>query len=162
LGDLLVVVGLGANLGDRLASLRTAAERIAEIGELRALSPVYETEAVDSPALAPPYLNAAVLLVSALGAETLMQRLLAIEAAMGRVRPTTRNAPRTIDLDLLWIDGLALATDTLTLPHPRLIERAFALGPLLDVAPDALDPTTRRPYAGLPCDRTTLRPVGAL
>ncbi len=124
---------------------------------MRASSPVYETAPVDAPP--PSYLNAALLLTSDLDPEDLMKKLLAIELAMGRVR-SERNAPRTIDLDLLWIQGLALSTDTLALPHPRLVDRPFALGPLLDVAPDARDPVTNRAYADAACDRSALRLVG--
>lgn len=120
---------------------------------------MYETDPVDAPP--PSYLNAAVLLTCGLEPEDLMKKLLGIEALMGRVR-SERNAPRTIDLDVLWIDGLALATASLVVPHPRLLERPFALAPLLDVAPDARDPLTKRAYTDVPCDRRGLRRFGTL
>ena len=83
-----------------------------------------------------------------------MRALLAIESSMGRVR-AEKNGPRTIDLDILWIEGTTLATELVTVPHPRLNERAFALAPLLEVAPAARDP---RPEARLRRDRP--RPHG--
>ena len=75
--------------------------------------------------------------------------MLAIEARLGRVR-AERWGPRVLDLDLLWIDGLAIDTPRLVVPHPRLSERAFALVPLLELVPDARDPRTGAPYAAPP------------
>ncbi len=155
-----LVVGLGSNLGDRLASLRSAVASIAGAHEVLARSRVYETDPVGGPPQ-PNYLNAAVLVRSTLEAAPFMEHLLAIETSMGRVRKEL-NGPRTIDLDMLWIDGVTIATDTLRVPHPRLVERAFALGPLLEVAPDASDPRTKHPYSALRFDRNTLRDVGQL
>ena len=147
------VIGLGANLGDRLASLRAAVARIAELGTIRARSHVYETEPVGPPQ--PRYLNAAVALETELSPDDLMRALLAIESSMGRVR-AEKNGPRTIDLDILWIERTTLATELVTVPHPRLGERAFALAPLLEVAPAARDPRTKRAYAELAFDASTL------
>jgi 2-amino-4-hydroxy-6-hydroxymethyldihydropteridine diphosphokinase len=120
------VIALGANLGDRLATLREAVRRIDALAPVRATSRVYETAPVGGPAQ-PDYLNAAIL-VEWEGTP--------IELALGRVR-SVPNAPRTLDLDILWIEGTELETDRLTVPHPRLLSRAFALRPLLDVVPDA-------------------------
>jgi 2-amino-4-hydroxy-6-hydroxymethyldihydropteridine diphosphokinase len=158
-----VVVGLGANLGDRLASLRVATSRVAELGAIRARSHVYETEPVlDSAGPPQPrYLNAAVALDTDLAPDALMKALLAIEASMGRVR-AEKNASRTIDLDVLWIEDIVCASDVLVVPHPRLAERAFALGPLLEVAPDARDPETHRAYADVAFDRSALHAFDAL
>ena len=137
-----VVVGLGANLGDRLATLREAARRIAsDVGPIEAGSRVYETAPVGPPQ--PRYLNAALLLrCPSLDLRVLLARLQSIEASLGRVR-VERWAARTIDLDILWAEGIAIDVPGLTVPHPRLRERAFAILPLLDVAPDA-------PYASPP------------
>ena len=151
----LAVVGLGANLGDRLAALRAASARIGELGVVRARSRVYETAPVDAPP--PSYFNAALAIETKLTPEELMRALLAIEASMGRVR-AEKNGPRTIDLDLLWIEGVARSSEELTVPHPRLTERAFALGPLLEVVPDARDPVSGRRYAEVALDRSSLRP----
>ncbi len=152
------VVGLGANLGDRLASLRAATARIEALGEIVARSRVYETDAVidDAAPSQPNYLNAAIAIVTTREPDALMKELLAIEASMGRVR-TEKNAARTIDLDVLWIEDLARSSDALVVPHPRLTERAFALGPLLEVAPDARDPKTHRAYEETAFDRGALK-----
>lgn len=135
-----VVIALGSNLGDREATL-LAARRALESDPDVALgdaSHVYETPPVGPPQ--PDYLNAALLVATAISPQALLDRCLAIERSLGRVR-SERWGPRTIDLDLLWADegdGVphVIATDTLTLPHPHLGERPFALAPLLDVRPD--------------------------
>ncbi len=139
-----VVVGLGANLGPCLATLRSATSSLARVADVRAVSAVYATAPVGPPQ--PDYLNAAVRLTWAGDAHALLAALLAIEVAHGRVR-TLRWGPRTLDLDILWIDGLVVSDAELDVPHPRLAERAFALLPLLDVAPDARDPRTGLPLA---------------
>ena len=137
-------VGLGANLGDRLATLRSAARALERHGVVLAVSRVYESAAVGPPQ--PDYLNAAVLLESPLAPLALLQALLGVERAHGRER-RERWGPRTLDLDLLYSPDLILATPELTLPHPELTRRAFALGPLVDVAPDARDPHSGTFYA---------------
>lgn len=149
-----VVIGLGANLGDRLGSLRAACESIAKLGTIRARSRVFETEPVGPPQ--PLFLNAAVALETKLSPSELMSALLDIERAMGRVR-TEKDAPRTIDLDLLWVEGVTLASELVTVPHPRLKHRAFALAPLLDVAPAAREPATRMAYAEIAFDASGIR-----
>jgi 2-amino-4-hydroxy-6-hydroxymethyldihydropteridine diphosphokinase len=133
------VIGLGANLGDRLGALREAATRIASFATVRALSFVYE-----SPPMGPPqphYLNAAVYVEYKGTPEGLLAQVLTVERRMGRVR-AVRWGPRTIDLDILWIEGRVVSREDLSVPHPRLTERAFALAPLHDVVPRALDPRT--------------------
>lgn len=146
-----LVIGLGSNLGDRLQHLRAAAVALGSAFELRARSAVYETAPVGPPQ--PDYLNAAVRLYASVGVEAVLETLLAIEQRGGRVRSAGgRWGARTIDLDLLWADGVVLATAALTVPHPRLTERAFALLPLLDVAPDARDPRTGAPFCPPPPD----------
>lgn len=128
-------VALGANLGNRAASLREALRRMAAVPhvEVRRISGMYETDPVgyvDQPA----FLNMAVAVATALEPEALLRELLAIEQAMGRVRDI-RFGPRIIDLDLLLYEGIRMENDTLTLPHPRMEERAFVLVPLRDVWP---------------------------
>jgi 2-amino-4-hydroxy-6-hydroxymethyldihydropteridine diphosphokinase len=151
-----VVIGLGANLGDRLGSLRAACAHIAKLGTIHARSRVYETEPIGPPQ--PVFLNAAIALETQLGADELMRALLEIEHAMGRVR-TEKDGPRTIDLDLLWIEGITIKTDSVTAPHPRLKQRAFALAPLLEVAPAAREPATRMAYAEVVFDASGIRPT---
>jgi 2-amino-4-hydroxy-6-hydroxymethyldihydropteridine diphosphokinase len=138
------VVGVGANLGDRLATMRRAVDMLGEVARVVARSRVYETAPVGGPAQ-PPFLNAAVLVTFDGSPLDLLERLLGIEASLGRVR-TERWGPRAIDLDVLWIDGVAVNEPRLVVPHPRLRERAFALRPLLDVAPAARDPLSQAPY----------------
>lgn len=118
--------------------MRSALERISAFAGVLARSRVYETKPVGGPP--PDYLNAAVLVEWTGTPLELLDRLQAIEAELGRVR-SVPNAPRTIDLDILWMEheGRVLFVDEprLVVPHPRLLERAFALRPLLDVMPGA-------------------------
>ncbi|MBX3232870.1 MAG: 2-amino-4-hydroxy-6-hydroxymethyldihydropteridine diphosphokinase [Labilithrix sp.] len=133
------VIGLGANLGDRLATMRAAVARIDAIAPVVARSRVYETAPVGGPPQ-PDYLNAAVLVEWGGEPIALLDALLAIEHELGRVR-AERNGPRTIDLDVLWMQNAnivrAVNEPRLVVPHPRLHERAFALLPFLDVVPGA-------------------------
>jgi 2-amino-4-hydroxy-6-hydroxymethyldihydropteridine diphosphokinase len=112
-------------------------------------SRVYATAPVGPPQ--PDFLNAAVLCAYEGTPESLLDALLAIEVRLGRVRGE-RWGPRTIDLDVLWIDGLVYASDRLVVPHPHLHERAFAMIPLLEVAPGAIDPRSGQPFAIPPGD----------
>lgn len=144
----LVVLGLGSNLDDRWALLRDAVRRIAEIPgvALEAIAPVYETAP-----LGPPqghYLNTAVRVETSLDLRRLLDATLTIEGALGRVRPDpVRWGPRRIDIDLLWAEHEIVSQEGLFVPHPGLPDRPFALRPLLDLVPLALDPRTGRPYA---------------
>ncbi len=129
-------VGVGANLGDREAAIREAIDRLAGTTgvELVAVSSVRETEPVgflDQPR----FLNAAAVIETELPPRELLDRLLAVERALGRTRTGPRFGPRTIDLDLLLYGDLVLAEPGLTVPHPRLHERAFVLEPLLELDP---------------------------
>jgi 2-amino-4-hydroxy-6-hydroxymethyldihydropteridine diphosphokinase len=139
-----VVIGLGSNVGDRLENLRAAMRAIAELGSLRAVSALYDTAPVGPPQAR--FLNAAIRLSSATPPNPLLAELLAIEQSLGRER-RERWGPRTIDLDILWVEGLMCADVGLTIPHPELRKRAFALLPLLDVAPAATDPRDGTEYA---------------
>jgi 2-amino-4-hydroxy-6-hydroxymethyldihydropteridine diphosphokinase len=138
-------IALGSNLGKREDSIRTAIQRLRAEPAVRliAVSPIYETAPVECPPGSPAFLNAAVLVETDLTPEELFTRLLTIERQLGRCRGE-RNAPRTIDLDLLFYDQLVLQTAELTLPHPRLAERAFVLVPLADIAPDWKHPLLHR------------------
>jgi 2-amino-4-hydroxy-6-hydroxymethyldihydropteridine diphosphokinase len=151
------VIGLGGNLGDRLANLRRAVSALRAHGNLVAASSVYETAPVGPPQ--PDYLNAAISLETTLTPRALLDALLAIERAMGRVRDV-KWGPRTIDLDVLWILGVTIEEDDLIVPHPRLTERAFALLPLLDVAPEATDPKSGVKYASLSISHEGARDTG--
>ena len=144
------VVGLGSNVGDRLGYLRGAAQRIARICHVERASHVYETAPVGGPPQAPFY-NAALLVTYEGEPLDLLAALHGVEMILGRTRTAAdvRWGPRAIDLDVLWIEGLAMESETLVVPHPRLTERAFALRPLVDVAPDAIDPISQLPYTRL-------------
>lgn len=111
-----------------------------------ARSRIYETAPVGPPQ--PDYLNAAILVECTRPLGELMTSLLFIEKGLGRER-RERWGPRTIDLDILWAEDTQLTSAHLTVPHPHLHERAFAVKPLLDVVPDATDPSTRALYADL-------------
>jgi 2-amino-4-hydroxy-6-hydroxymethyldihydropteridine diphosphokinase len=134
-------VGLGANLGDREASLRAAVERLAQTPgiEVIAVSTFRETEPVgylDQPR----FLNGAVALETELPPRALLEALLAVERSLGRTREGPRFGPRTIDLDLLAYGDETVDEPGLTVPHPRLGERAFALEPLLELDPALILP----------------------
>ena len=134
----LAAIALGANLGDRLATLQQAVDRLSALGEVVAVSSVYETDPVgylDQPT----FFNAVLLLETTIPPETLMRSLLQIEADLGRVRTFT-NAPRAIDLDLLLYGDEIRDTPDLTLPHSRMHERAFVLVPLAEIAPEMWHP----------------------
>jgi len=133
-----VVIGLGANLGEPEAALRRALLGLADLGSLEAVSGLYRSQPVGGPPQ-PEFLNAAARLSFTGRASELLALTLALERREGRER-RERWGPRTLDLDILWIRGAHLSEPGLTVPHPRLRERAFALRPLLDVAPDAVDP----------------------
>jgi 2-amino-4-hydroxy-6-hydroxymethyldihydropteridine diphosphokinase len=143
-----VVLALGSNLGDRQDILQGAVDAIVGLPGVRvtAVSPVYETVPVGGPAQ-PDYLNAVVLADSALSARELLDRLHEVEAAFDRVR-VVRWGPRTLDIDIITVDGQTSDDPQLTLPHPRAHERAFVLAPWRDVDPDAALPG-RGPVAEL-------------
>ena len=128
-------IGLGANLNDAANTLRSAVTELAALPRttLAAQSSVYRSAPIDSSG--PDYLNAVVLLHTALTPHELLAHLQRIELAHGRERPY-RNAPRTLDLDLLTFGDVRLDTPTLTLPHPRLHQRAFVLLPMAEIVPD--------------------------
>lgn len=140
-------IGLGANLGDREQTLRAAVRALGEAGEVVAVSSLYETAPVgylDQP----PFLNAVVGLDTEETPRQLLDTLLRIEQEHGRVR-TFRNAPRTLDMDILLYDDLVVTEPDLVLPHPRLHERAFVLVPLAELAPGARHPRLGRPVREL-------------
>jgi 2-amino-4-hydroxy-6-hydroxymethyldihydropteridine diphosphokinase len=135
-----VVIGVGSNLGDRLENLRSSVRCLRRlVGGPVVCSPVYETEPVGPPQ--PPFLNAAALFFEARHPRQLLESLLSIERELGRVR-RERWGPRIIDLDILWMEGVICNEPQLHVPHAALTARAFALRPLLDLVPDAIDPRT--------------------
>lgn len=140
-------IGLGANLGAREAALRGALAGMAALPGTRVLrvSSLYRSAPVD--AGGPDYLNAVAEIATTLPPPALLHALQALEQAAGRERPY-RNAPRTLDLDILFYGELRLESAALTLPHPRLHERAFVLLPLADLAPERVAPEWLAGVAG--------------
>jgi 2-amino-4-hydroxy-6-hydroxymethyldihydropteridine diphosphokinase len=147
-------IALGANIpspaGPPRQTLDAARIHLAQLGRLITVSSYYETAPVgylDQPA----FLNAAAALETTLAPHALMAALLAIEEAFGRQR-IIPNGPRTLDLDLLLYDDLILNTPTLQVPHPRMLERAFVLVPLAEIAPHRIHPQTMRSMSQLLAD----------
>jgi 2-amino-4-hydroxy-6-hydroxymethyldihydropteridine diphosphokinase len=132
-------VALGANQGDRLHNLEEAVRLVSEIGEIHAMSPIYETEPVGF-ADQPWFLNAVMSVDTDLSPLALLLALQDVERKLGKATPFT-NGPRTIDLDMLLYDDLVQESPDLALPHPRMHERRFVLTPLADIAPDVTHPT---------------------
>lgn len=128
------VLALGSNVGDRFAALQGAVGALADTPEVAvvAVSSVYETAPVDTPAGSPHFLNAVLLVDTTLSTATLLERALAVEAAFGRER-SSPGSPRTLDVDLIVVGNRIVDREDLTLPHPRAAERAFVLVPWLEV-----------------------------
>lgn len=132
-------LSLGSNLGDRRALLRQAVDSLPDVV---AVSPVYETDPVGGPAQ-DEFLNLVVELDTELSPSALLGVCHRIESSAERVREQ-RWGPRTLDIDIIWMDGVELHTERLTIPHPRWQERRFVLAPLRDLAPDLVDEHTLR------------------
>ncbi len=128
-------LALGSNLGDRVAYLRDA---VAALPDVVAVSPVYDTGPVGGPEQG-SYLNLVVELDTALIPRELLEVCRARETAAGRVREE-RWGPRTLDVDVLWVEGTSVSEPDLEVPHPRMWERRFVLVPLADLAPDLATP----------------------
>ncbi len=135
-----IYVALGSNLGNRQANLVMALHMFEPLARVEAVSALYES-APQAPAPPPPYLNAACRIVTGLTPDALLRHLKRIEHQIGR-RDTKRWAPRPIDLDIAIYDDEVLDDAELTVPHPRLTERAFVLRPLLDLDPELTHPSS--------------------
>lgn len=133
-----VYLALGANLGDRQSNLLQALQRIRTLASIEKISSCYETKPVGY-LQQPDFLNMACLIKTELGPHELLRALKQIERQMGR-QASFRNAPRPIDIDILFYDDLVLDSPDLTIPHPRMAERAFVLVPLAEIAPDVVHP----------------------
>ncbi len=138
----IVYLALGSNLGDRRGNLAAALQRLREKVELHTISSVYETEPVgylDQPR----FLNMVCCGKTELSAQKLLKEVKSIETLIGR-QPSFRNGPRPIDIDILLYDDVQIEEETLTIPHPRMHERAFVLVPLTEISPNVIDPISGR------------------
>ena len=131
-------LGLGSNLGDRKQNLAKALELLSPETTVEKLSSIYETEPVGYQPQ-PLFLNAVCRISTELNPRQLLRLAKKIEAKLGRM-PSFPNAPRTIDIDILLYDNEVFGSKELTVPHPRLAERAFVLVPLVEIAPDLVHP----------------------
>jgi 2-amino-4-hydroxy-6-hydroxymethyldihydropteridine diphosphokinase len=145
-------IALGANLGDRLAQLQKARLAVLELfganGPAK-FSRVYETEPVSSEPGAGSYLNTVIEVEYEGQPIAMLDALQEIESRMGRPSKRPRNAPRTIDLDILYVGNLVLSNAEVVIPHPRLHQRRFVLTPLADIRPDLILPGQQLPIAQL-------------
>ncbi len=149
----LAYIALGANLGDACATVRWAAAQLAGLDTtvLLQCSSLYRTAPVD--AAGPDFINAVAAIETSLTAPALLQQLQRLEQEAGRERPY-RNAPRTLDLDVLLYGDASIDSPALVVPHPRMHERAFVLVPLAEIAPDkvkadALRAVRQQPVVGI-------------
>jgi 2-amino-4-hydroxy-6-hydroxymethyldihydropteridine diphosphokinase len=145
-------IALGSNLGDRLQQLRSGREalrQLAGVSEPIVASRVYETEPVGTTEDAGAFLNAVVEVEFEGHPIALLDALQEIEAAHGRPSKRPRNAPRALDLDILYVGNLVLTNEEIVIPHPRMHLRRFVLAPLHDIRPDLIVPGQHRTVAEL-------------
>jgi 2-amino-4-hydroxy-6-hydroxymethyldihydropteridine diphosphokinase len=137
-----VLIALGSNLGNRARNFRAAVDAMHGVVHVVRASGIHETSPVDAPAGSPPFLNMVIAGWTTLSPEELLEKLLAIELRFGRHRPSPRNTPRTIDLDLILHSANVRSGARLTLPHPRYLQREFVMTPLRELGLPWCDPRT--------------------
>jgi 2-amino-4-hydroxy-6-hydroxymethyldihydropteridine diphosphokinase len=140
-------LSLGSNLGDREANLREAVDGLSALGEIAAVSSLYETEPVEV-LDQPSFLNIAAALKTELAPRDLLREILTVEKTMGRTR-TRPKGPRTIDIDIIFYDDAVSEEPGLTLPHPAMHRRMFVLAPLTEIAPNLVHPRFHRKISEL-------------
>jgi 2-amino-4-hydroxy-6-hydroxymethyldihydropteridine diphosphokinase len=138
-----IYLSLGANMGDRLANLRNAIAALRELGELVALSSIYETEPVDVEQAQPWFLNCAAAIETELSPREVLEKILSLELAMGRVRLEKRG-PRPVDIDIIFFGDEVIDLPGLTVPHPAMQSRRFVLVPLAEIAPAMMHPVLKK------------------
>jgi len=157
----IVYLSLGSNLGDRAANLRTALDKLADMGTIAAISSFYETEPMEL-AAQPWFMNCAAKLDTEKMPRQLIAGILALEQSMGRQR-RQKNGPRIIDIDILLFGTSVIDIPSLTVPHPKLHERRFVLEPLAEIAPEVRHPVFKRTMRelrdALPTGQTVRRVV---
>jgi 2-amino-4-hydroxy-6-hydroxymethyldihydropteridine diphosphokinase len=144
-----VYLGLGANIGNREANLRMALRGLTRMARVEAVSSLYETDPIGSVKDQPAFYNAACRIETGLEPESLLRFLKSLEHEIGRRPDGPAGGPRPIDLDILLYEDRVLETAELTIPHPRMHERAFVLVPLAEIAPDARHPQRDQTIAKL-------------
>ena len=138
-----VILSLGSNLGDRALNLRRALARLASFLNVVRVSSIYETTPLNAPADSPAFLNLVVAALSSDRPDIVLQRIHALEKSLGRVR-RTRNAPRTLDIDLILYGAALVKNSNLVVPHPRFDQRNFVLDPLKELRTGWVDPRSGR------------------
>lgn len=148
---MIAYLSLGSNLGAGAANLRQAINSLEKLGTVQTVSSFYETEPVEVEREQPWFLNCAVALKTQLDPQPLLERILALEQAMGR-RRTEPKGPRTIDLDIIFWGDAVINTPVLTIPHPAMQQRRFVLEPLAEIAPGFRHPVLKRSVRELLAD----------
>jgi 2-amino-4-hydroxy-6-hydroxymethyldihydropteridine diphosphokinase len=156
-----VFVGLGSNLGDRVANLELAVRGLRELDPGLRVSPLYETAPLGGPKDQARFLNCVVRLCTDLGPRQLLDVAHGLESDAGRVR-TVRNGPRTLDVDILVFGDEHIDEPDLVIPHPRMLERGFVLAPLEDLDPRRVPARWRERLAETDPASLDLRCVGSL
>lgn len=153
-------IALGTNLGDRLGNLRAARDLLAGISTSPVLSaPIYQTAPVGCPEGSPDFLNTVVEITFGGTPRELLSLTQSFQKKLGRTDSPVRNAPRVIDIDILYFGDTVFSDESLELPHPRLTQRRFVLQPLASIRPDLILPEQTAPISDLLANLTDQEPL---